>query len=60
MQGKDPVKGSVELDVVENTGSPTAVWDYKFGNARLSAKRIQQIPNEAGLGANVPVLEVKP
>ncbi|HKU76413.1 MAG TPA: Ig-like domain-containing protein [Pyrinomonadaceae bacterium] len=57
----DPLKGSVKLDVVEGPlTSPTAVYDYKFGNAHLSTGRISKIRRVAGLNANTPVLEVKP
>jgi RHS repeat-associated protein len=56
-----PLEGSVRLDVVEGPlASPTAVYDYKFGSGRLSQFRIGQIRARAGLGSNVPVLEVRP
>jgi hypothetical protein len=52
---------SVRLDVVDGPlASPNAVYDYKFGNATLSANRVVQIRNGAGLGPQVPVIEVKP
>jgi hypothetical protein len=57
----DPVKGSVRLDVEEGSiHSPTWVWDYKSGNARLKVVRINQIPKASGIGPNVPIHEVKP
>lgn len=56
-----PLRGTIRLDVVEGPlTSPTAVYDYKFGGAALSAARISQIRAGAGLGSSVPVLEVKP
>ena len=57
----DPLKGSIRLDVVQGPlDNPTAIWDYKFGNAHLSASRINQIRTGAGLGSDVPIMEVKP
>ncbi|MFN9640423.1 MAG: polymorphic toxin-type HINT domain-containing protein [Pirellula sp.] len=56
-----PLKGTIRLDVVEGPlNNPTAIFDYKFGNAILSPNRINQIRNGAGLGPNVPVLPVRP
>jgi hypothetical protein len=56
-----PLKGTVRLDVVEGPlTSPTAVFDYKFGGATLSPTRISRIRAGAGLGSNIPVLEVNP
>jgi hypothetical protein len=56
-----PLKGTVRLDVVEGPlTSPTAVFDYKFGGATLSPARISRIRAGAGLGPNIPVLEVNP
>lgn len=56
-----PVKGSIRLDVVEvPTSNPTWVWDYKFGGAKLSPARINQIRSGAGLGPNVPDDAVRP
>lgn len=55
------LKGTVRLDVVEGPlTSPTAVYDYKFGGASLSSGRISRIRTGAGLGPNVPVLEINP
>ncbi|MCB9933083.1 MAG: RHS repeat-associated core domain-containing protein [Planctomycetes bacterium] len=56
-----PVKGSVRLDVVDGPlDSPTAVYDYKFGGARLKPARINRIRQVAGIGPHVPIHEVKP
>ncbi|MGI6123712.1 MAG: hypothetical protein ACOYIG_05885 [Acetivibrionales bacterium] len=52
--------GTIRLDVVENPLSPTAVWDYKFGDALLTPARVNQIRTGAGLGPNIPITEVKP
>ena len=55
------LKDTVILDVVEGPLScPTNVWDYKFGNATLSQSRINQIRLKAGLGPQIPIIEVKP
>ncbi len=60
-QPGDPLKGSIRLDVVEGPlRSPTAVFDYKFGNAGLTTGRVNQIRAGAGLQSNVPVIEVRP
>ncbi|MFO0979218.1 MAG: RHS repeat-associated core domain-containing protein [Planctomycetaceae bacterium] len=57
----DPLKGSIRLDVVEGpVASPTAVFDYKFGNATLTPPRILQIRRVGGIGPSVPVTGVKP
>ena len=56
-----PLKGSIKLDVVEGElNAPTTVFDYKFGGAKLTPGRIDEIRSGAGLGADVPVIEVKP
>ena len=56
-----PLKDSIKLDVVEGPiPTPTAVYDYKFGNATLKAKRVAQIRKGAALGPSIPVIEVKP
>ncbi|OCC22946.1 hypothetical protein MB02_14365 [Croceicoccus estronivorus] len=56
-----PTTGSIRLDVVEGPlTNPTQVWDYKFGQAKLSESRITQIQNGIPNGANVPILMVKP
>jgi RHS repeat-associated protein len=56
-----PVKGSIKLDVVEgDLISPSAVYDYKFGGARLKEPRIFEIRTGANLGVDIPVLEVRP
>lgn len=53
--------GSIRLDVVEGPlARPTGVWDYKFGNATLSQRRITQIQGGIPNGANVPIMMVKP
>ena len=54
-------KGSIRLDVVEGPlRTPTAVYDYKFGEAGLSQTRINQIRTGARLSPEVPVNEVRP
>jgi hypothetical protein len=60
LRGRTP-KGSIRLDVVEYgpDGLPTAVYDYKFGAARLSPSRINEIRTGAGLSPDVPVIEVR-
>ena len=56
-----PLKGSVRLDVVEGPlANPTAVFDYKFGNAVLTPTRVNVIRNAAGLHVSVPVTAVHP
>jgi hypothetical protein len=56
-----PIRGSVRLDVVEGPlSNPTAVWDYKFGNARLTQDRINQIQATAGIRPSVPIEAVRP
>lgn len=60
-QPGDPLHGSVRLDVVEGpVSNPTAVFDYKFGNARLPTSRVNQIRRVGGIGNNVPVQAVNP
>jgi hypothetical protein len=60
-RGIDPLTGSIRLDVVEGPlNNPTWVWEYKFGNAGLTAGRITEIRTGAGLGPKVPVQEVRP
>ena len=55
------LRGSVRLDVVEGPlNNPTAIFDYKFGNAVLSNSRIDQIRRIGGFGSNVPIIEIKP
>ncbi|MBT3200822.1 MAG: hypothetical protein HN350_13005, partial [Phycisphaerales bacterium] len=57
----NPLKGSVRLDVIQGPrAAPTAIWDYKFGEAGLSSSRINQIRAGAGVGSGVPVTEVRP
>jgi hypothetical protein len=57
----DPLRGSIRLDVIEGPlDNPTQVWDYKFGGARLTPTRVNQIRTGAGLQPNAPVTEVKP
>jgi hypothetical protein len=54
------VAGSVRLDVVEgDIWSPTAIYDFKFGSAKLTPARIQQIVNHLPK-SNVPVTQIKP
>jgi hypothetical protein len=56
-----PLKGAIRLDVVEGPlNNPTAVYDYKFGNAVLSPSRVIQIRSGAGLSPGVPVNAVHP
>jgi hypothetical protein len=66
MDGQLPggTPGSVRVDVVEGpVNNPTAVYDLKTGNARLSPARVSQIqshlPQNAS-GTKIPVKEIKP
>ena len=53
------VRGSVRLDVVEgDLLNPTAVYDYKFGGARLSPERIDYIRRVTGFSKSVPIIGV--
>lgn len=55
------MKGSVTIDVVEGpVDNPTAVFDYKFGDAVLDADREAQMIRVAGLSPSCPVHEIKP
>jgi hypothetical protein len=57
----DGLRGSIRLDVVEGAiNNPTAVFDYKFGNAVLSNSRINQIRRIGGIGPSVPVVPIFP
>ena len=48
----DPVKGTIRLDVVKGpVAAPKKSWDYKFGDARLTGKRITEIRGELDLGS---------
>jgi RHS repeat-associated protein len=54
-------RGSIRLDVVEGPlDNPTAIFDYKFGGATLTPKRIQQIRQVGQFGPNVPIIGVHP
>jgi len=58
-QVKRGFSGSVRLDVVEQTGGKiNRVFDLKTGSAKLTSDRIKDIQN--AVGANVPVIEIKP
>ena len=58
-QSGQGVRGSVRLDVVEgNLRNPTAIYDYKFGTARLPQSRIDQIRRVGGFSPDVPVIGV--
>jgi hypothetical protein len=58
-QQGDPIKGSVILDVVEgNPRSPTAIYDYKFNGATLTAERTAEILHVGGFPSNTPIIEV--
>lgn len=51
--------GSVRLDVVEGPlGNPSAIYDFKFGEAGLSQGRISDI--QTAVGRNAPVIEIRP
>ena len=63
--GRDPwrrgtgVRGSVLMDVVEGDPSnPVAIYDFKFGGARLTQSRIIHLRDLSGL-QDVPIQEVK-
>jgi len=47
-------------DIPAPKHSPSAIFDYKFGRARLSNGTYRQVPNVAGVGPSVPVTEVRP
>lgn len=52
---------TVRLDIVEGPfEAPSAIYDYKYGGARLPQSRVDHILKVAGLDPSVPVLEVRP
>jgi len=54
-------KGSVRLDVLEGeVRTPIAIYDYKFGNSKLTESRRAQIRRISGYSADIPIIEVKP
>ena len=56
-----PCKGSILLDVVEGPlDNPIRVYDYKFWQATLEQKRIEQIYGVSGIPTSVPIIVVKP
>jgi RHS repeat-associated protein len=56
-----PCKGSVILDVVESaTDNPIRVYDYKFWQATMEQRRIEQIFGVSGIPTGVPIIVMKP
>jgi hypothetical protein len=54
-------KGSIRLDVVEGPlDNPKAIFDYKFGGAKLTPERILQIRQVGQFGPEVPITAVHP
>lgn len=52
--------GSVRLDVVEGDKlNPIAVYDFKFGSAKLSVSRTNRIRKIAGLTISIPIIQIK-
>ena len=53
--------GSIRVDVVEGQkNAPTAAYDLKTGDAKLTPARTQQIQSHIPGGSRVPVKEIKP
>ena len=52
--------GSIRTDVVmrDDDGDVIAIWDVKTGNAELTDDRRQEIRDEVGVSADVPVIEL--
>jgi hypothetical protein len=55
--------GSIRTDVVlrdpdSPSAKPTAIWDVKTGEARLSGPRVQEIRDQVRVGREVPVIEL--
>jgi hypothetical protein len=55
--------GSIRTDVVlrdpdSPSTKPTAIWDVKTGEARLSGPRVQEIRDQVRVGPEVPVIEL--
>jgi RHS repeat-associated protein len=56
-----PCKGSVILDVVEGArDNPIRVYDYKFWQATMEQRRIEQMYGVSGIPTDVPIIVVKP
>jgi RHS repeat-associated protein len=56
-----PVRGSVELDVVEGAvENPTVIYDYKFGTQGLQPKYVNELMEAGGFSENVLIVEVRP
>jgi hypothetical protein len=52
--------GTVRVDVYmrDETGEIIAIWDVKTGGAVLTGGRVMQLREDAGVGADVPVIEL--
>lgn len=55
--------GSIRTDIVMRNGRTAnapimAIWDIKTGGAKLTKDRVDQIRREAGVGDDVPVIEI--
>lgn len=55
--------GSVRTDIVMRNGRTAsapimAIWDIKTNGAKLTKDRVDQIRREAGVGEDVPVIEI--
>jgi len=54
-------RGSIRVDVIEGTvENPLAVYEFKTGEARLTARRIQQIRRHLPEGCkDIPIVEIR-
>ena len=52
--------GTIRVDVYmrDETGKVIAIWDVKTGGAILTGARVGQLRAEAGVGTDVPVIEL--
>jgi hypothetical protein len=52
--------GTVRVDVYmrDDTGNIIAIWDVKTGGAVLTGARVRQLRAEAGVGSEIPVIEL--
>ena len=52
--------GTVRVDVYmrDDTGKIIAIWDVKTGGAVLTGARVRQLRAEAGVGSDIPVIEL--
>jgi len=48
----------VDVYMRDENGEIIAIWDVKTGGAVLTGDRVRQLRAEAGVGADVPVIEL--